>query len=181
MRAKIILLFICSFVLLAACQKKATTKNESTMIGYDVKILKKITEPTIIAGFYGKVLKYEGDFMPKTVADSTVKTKQPEPTQTAILLFPIEMKDQIEEVKYEEKGTTFYNLKTLKKKNILPKYRFVPNKIGFYQMDLGEVEYCILLEIKGKKGYYNGGLGVISSTHDKLVELDMRVDYKATF
>ena len=48
-------------------------------------------------------------------------------------------------------------------------------------MDLGDNQYCVLLEVKKGKGYYNGGLSTLTSSQNNLKELEMRVDYNATF
>ncbi len=180
MRAKLIWVVIVVCVGISSCTKKANNQTDQ-IINYTVKISNKVTEPTIIGGFYGKVMLYEGDFMPKVSEAGSTETKQPEPSQAPILLFPVELKEKIESVKYEEDGKSFYNLRALKNQKVLPKYRYVPNKSGFYQMDLGNKSYCVLLELKGSRGYYNGGIGTLQSQHNVLVELEMRVDYDATF
>ena len=164
MRLKTTLLIILSMVVLAACQKKANTKlKPEESIVFNVKISKKIVEPQIISGFYGKVLRTEGDSL-----------NEAEVSRTPILVYSVDLKEKIEAAKFEEKGNTYYNLKKLKKQGVLPTFRFVPNKSGFYQMDLGNGQFCILLESNKKKGYYMGGLYTIQSSADRLVEMNIQ-------
>ena len=165
MRIKILLIATISCVLLQSCQKKVATATEKFDVNYKVPISNKIKEPSIISGFFG------------TVTKTNKKKGTTDPSKTAVLIYPFDLKEQIEAVKYEENGVTFYNLKALASQGVLPKYKFIPNKSGFYQMDLGEEQFCILLEVGNKKGYYPGGLGVLSASMSVLMQLDLSADY----
>ena len=177
MKLKTLSLVIIAIFALSSCKKKNTPQKDDYFFSYTVKIHKKILEPTIISGFYGKVMKYEGDFMPSP----GVEPRTPEVTDNAILVFTADLKSQIEETAVEENGITFYNLKKLKKAEVKPKYVIKPNKSGFYQMDLGAGEYCFLIEIKKARAYYNGGLQTFTTKDGELKEMEMRIDYNATF
>jgi len=133
---------------------------------YNVVFSNKIKEPSVVAGFYGIMTK--GKYK---------KSNTPKPSSTPILIFPITDKEQIESVRYEEKGKIFYNLKKLASQGITAKYRFIPNSSGFYQMDLGEEQFCILIAASSKKGFYPGGLGILSASMTELVELNLSGDY----
>lgn len=183
MRTRLILssLFVTAFFL--GCKKENVPQEDKQYyFTYRVKIADKIKEPTIISGFYGHVMEYKGDFMPQ-ISDSTTQTKanKPVPVRNKILLFQADQKEAIESVAYQEEGITYYNLKKLKKMRVEPKYTIVPNKSGFYQFDLGDKEYYILLELKKNKGYYNGGVQLLKGTTSTLQELELRVDHNATF
>lgn len=177
MKLKTLSLVLIAIFALGSCKKKNTPQKEDFFFTYKVRIKKNITEPTIISGFYGKVMEYEGDFMPSP----DVEPRQPEPARNEILVFTGDLKEKIDEVAFEEEGITFYNLKKLKKANVAPKYIITPNKSGFYQMDLGAGDYCFLIRIKKNRAYINGGAQVITTVAGELKEQEMRVDYKATF
>ena len=182
MKLKVFLL-VMSVLVLAGCKKDSVPKKKKVYeFTYKIRMPKKITEPTIISGFYGKVMKYEGNFMP-SVNNETDEAivKKPVPAQNEILVYPAEFKDKIVSVAYEEEGITFYDLKKLKKLKVNPKYVIKPSKEGFYQLDLATGDYCVLLKIKKKKAYYNGGVATLSATTSDLKELEMRIDYNASF
>lgn len=177
MKLKTLSLVIIAIFALSSCKKKNTPQKDDYFFTYNVKIHKKILEPTIISGFYGKVMRYEGNFMPSP----GVEPRTPEVADNEILVFTADLKSKIEEAAIEENGLTFYNLKKLKKAEVKPKYIIKPNKSGFYQMDLGAGDYCFLIAIKNNRGYYNGGLQTITTKDGALKELEMRVDYDASF
>ena len=183
MKLKTVALLALTLLALGSCNKKSnpTKKKKDYFFTYHVRIAKKITEPTIISGYYGKVMKYEGDFMPTMDAEGNDATNKPVPAQNEILIFPAEHKGKIDSAAYQDEGITFYNLAKLKKAKVKPKYVIKPNKNGFYQVDLGTGEYLALIRIKKNKAYFNGGVHSLSATTGSLKELEMRIDYKATF
>ena len=122
-------------------------------------------------------MKYEGNFQPAPGAEPN----KPEIARNEILVYTGDMKEKIEATAYQEDGITFYNLKQLRKVKVAPKYIIEPNKSGFYQMDLGTGDYCILIKVKKHKAYFNGGLKSVTTKPGELKELEMRVDYNATF
>ena len=132
-------------------------------------------EPTIISGFYGSLLEYEGDFAQENTEKKGV------PARNSILLYNIEHKEAIEGVAYQDNGKTFYDLSKLEKMDIDPKLTVIPNKKGFYQFDLSDKSYCVLIEVKKNTGYYSGGLTVFEGSSDQLNDRELRIDYKATF
>ena len=167
---------------LSSCNKKNTpSKKKDYLFTYNVRVSNKITEPTVISGYHGKVLKYEGDFMPKMDASGNNATNKPEAVRNEILIYTADMKGKIDSAAYNDGDVQFYSLKKLKKAKVKPKYIIKPNKSGFYQIDLGTGEYLALIKINKKKAYFNGGVRTLTGTSDKLTELDMRIDYKATF
>ena len=164
MKIKIILIVFATCFLFQACNKSAAPTTIYNM-HYNVVISNKIKEPSVVSGFYGHMTK------------AHKKSGNPKPSSTPVLIFPITDKEQIESVKYEEKGKIFYNLKKLATQGVTAKYRFVPNSSGFYQMDLGEEQFCILIAASSKKGFYPGGVGVLTATMRDLVELNLSGDY----
>jgi hypothetical protein len=178
MRIKTILSVLIIFSLTVGCKKKDSKKvDKDYFFSYRVEISKRILEPTIISGFYGRVMEYKGNFQPVTNGEA----KKPEPSQDRILLFLADNKAAIDEAAYEEGGKTFYNLRKLSKKKVEPKYTIIPNKSGFYQFDLGDQEYYALIQIKKSKGYFNGGAKLLKGTVSTLEELEIRIDHNATF
>lgn len=164
MKIKIVLILVVTSFLFQACNKSAAPTTIYNM-HYNVVISNKVKEPSIVAGFHGHMTK------------AHKKSGSPKPTSTPVLIFPITDKEQIESVRYEEKGKIFYNLKQLDKQGVKAKYRFIPNKFGFFQMDLGEGEFCILIEAGSKKGFYPGGLGILNASMTELIELNLSGDY----
>ena len=175
-RLRIVLPALVLFFIFASCKKNNVPRVKATTL--KVKIPNKIKEPTIISGFYGYVMKYEGDFMPKISADGQNMTRKPTPVDNKLYIYTFDDREKIELAKSASRGTGFYALKKIDAK---PRYIITPNKYGFYQMDLGEEKYCILIEADKKHLYYNGGVGVISSSRQDLLQLEMRIDYNATF
>ena len=175
-RSKTILPLLVLLLLFAACRKNSIPQVKTTTL--KVKIPNKIKEPTIISGFYGYVMKYEGDFMPKMSADGQNMTRKPTPVDNKLYIYAFDHREKIEQAKSASKGKGFYELRKIDAK---PKYIITPNKYGFYQMDLGEEKYCILIAVDKKHLYYNGGIGVISSSRKDLMQIEMRIDHNATF
>lgn len=174
MRIKILItvLFISAFAL--SCKKEAALQKPMEF-RYQVKIPKKIVDPTIISGFYGHLLKYEGDY------SQANPDRQGEPVQNSILLYEIQHKEAIEGVAYQSNGTTFYDLDKLEDMDIEPKLTVIPNKQGFYQFDLSNNAYCVLVEVKKNTGYYKGGLTVFQGNQEQLNDREIRIDYNASF
>jgi len=165
MRFKIVLFTVLGCVLLQSCNKKTAKPAAKFEVNYNVVISNKVLEPSIISGFFGHMTKMHK------------KSNSPKPSRTPILIFPFEDKEAIESVKYEANGKTFYNLKALASRGVLPKYKFIPNKFGFYQMDLGEGKFCILMAEGSKHAFYPGGLGILSTTMTDLMELNLSADH----
>ena len=183
MKLKTLALLSLTLLVLGSCKKKSAPTQKEYFFTYKVKISRKITEPTIISGFYGKVMKYEGDFQPAIDPETrqAAPAREPEPSRTQILIYTADQKEKFEAASYTDDGITFYNLKKLKKAGAKPKYIVTPNKSGFYQLDLGTGEYLALLRVKKNRGYFNGGVRTLNATTGNLQELEMRVDYNATF
>jgi len=164
MKVKIILIVVVTSFLFQACSKSAAPSTVYNM-HYNVVFSNKLKEPSVVAGFYGIMTK------------AHKKSGTPKPSSTPVLIFPFVDKEQIESVRYEEKGKIFYNLKKLASQGITAKYRFIPNSSGFFQMDLGEEQFCILIAANSKKGFYPGGLGILNASMTELVELNLSGDY----
>lgn len=165
-----------SFLVLG-CKKDNTPVAGNYYFNYKVRISDKIEEPTIINGYYGKVRKYEGDFMPSPDTEA----REPEVAKNIILFFEARFQEEIEETVFTKDGTQFYNLKAIEKKGIQPKVIIFPNDDGFYQIDTNANEYVALIRINAKRGYFNGGLQKFGGLNNELKEQEMRIDYNATF
>jgi len=182
MKLKTVAFMALAILAISSCNKKNTpSKKKDYLFTYNVRVSNKITEPTIISGFHGTVMKYEGDFMPKMDATGADVTNKPEVVRNEILIYTADLKGKLDSATYTDDGVTFYSLKKLKKAKVKPKYIIRPNKSGFYQIDLGTGEYLALIKINKKKAYFNGGVRTLQGTSDKLTKLEMRIDYKATF
>ncbi len=182
MKLKTVALLALAFIALGSCKKKNTPTKKNYFFTYNVRISNKITEPTIISGYYGKVQKYEGDFQPKQDLETNEAiVRKPEPVRNEILIYTADQKGKIDSVAFQDNGFTFYDLKKLKKAKVEPKYIIKPNKSGYYQIDLGNGEFLALIRIKKNRGYFNGGVRTLKATAGSLKELEMMIDYKATF
>lgn len=174
MRTNILLSILVISSLSFSCKKEAVVQKPVDF-KYQVKIPKKMEKPTVISGFYGYLLKYEGDF---SQANPDLKGI---PVQNNILLYEIQHKEAIEGVAYQEGSITFYDLKKLEKMDIKPKLTVIPNNKGFYQFDLSDKAYCVLVEVKKNTGYYKGGVAVFQGSQEQLNDRELRIDYKANF
>ena len=152
MKLKTVAFMALAVLALSSCNKKNTpSKKKDYLFTYNVRVPNKITEPTIISGFYGKVKKYEGNFMPAMDAEGNDVTNKPEIVRNEILIFTADLKGKIDSASYRDDDVLFYDLKKLKKAKVKPKYVITPNKSGFYQIDLGTGEYLALIKINKKK------------------------------
>ena len=178
MKLKTVALLTLTLLALGSCHKKSnpTKRKKKYFFTYQVRISRRITKPTIISGYYGKLMKYEGDFTPKTEKGNETRP-QAVPVQNKILIYTAEHKGKIDSAAYLENGITFYNLKQLARAKVKPKYVIKPNKSGFYQIDLGTGEYLALIKIKKNKAYFSGGVRSLSAKNDLLEELEMRIDF----
>ncbi|MBO3697687.1 hypothetical protein [Roseivirga sp. E12] len=166
-----------SVLLLAASCNKKDVPQKNYFFTFNVKIGKRVTEPTIINGYYGTMNLYKGDFS----ATDSANVKQPVPARFEILLFETSKKEAIDAASYIENGKVFYNLKQIKKADVKPKFIITPNKSGFYQFDPNDADYLALICVNKRTGYYPSGLGTLPSPGGVTRKLDMRVDYQATF
>lgn len=160
--------FILAFSILlvvTGCGKKNVPQRDY-FFTFKVAINNKITEPTIINGYYGTMNRY---------ADGPEST--PEASNNCILLYELRHKEAIEAATVQKNGTTFYNLKKLRKQDVKPKFVIIPNKKGFYQIDTNDKSYYAMIKVKGNLGYFNGGVTVLNQLSNELRELEMRVDY----
>lgn len=171
-----LVLAIAVLIAVASCNKK-DVPQKSYFFSFKVKMSKRISEPTIINGYYGQMNLYKGDF---SVKDST-NTNEPVPASYPILIYQAVHKDKIEATSYLKDGKIFYNLKEIKKLDIEPKIVLTPNKAGFYQFDPNSNEYVALIRINKRTGYYSGGLGSFFSRETQLRQLEIKVDHQATF
>ena len=166
-------------LVVASCGKKNVPLT-NYFFTYKVAIKKKILEPTIINGYYGQMNLYKGDFSTKNDSTGT-STKLPQPVNYSILLFEESQKEILESVVYSKGNTKYYDLGKLKKQDIQPKFEIVPNKSGFYQADTNGTAYLVLIRLNKRQGYYSGGLGTLKAVNNELINLEMRIDYDATF
>ncbi len=171
-----LVLAIAVLIAVASCNKK-DVPQKSYFFSFKVNISNKITEPTIINGYYGQMNLYKGDF---SVQDST-NTKTPVPASYTVLIYEAANKDKIEATAYTKNDKKFYSLKKIKKQDIQPKFVLTPNKKGFYQFDPNDNEYVALICINKRTGYFPGGLGTLPAPNNELRQLEMRVDHQATF
>lgn len=171
-----LVLAISVLLLVASCNRK-NVPQKTYFFTFNVKISKRITEPTIINGYYGTMNLYKGDFS-KT---DSLNTKEPVPERFEILLFETSKKEILDGVSYLKDGTVFYDLKKLKKAEVEAKFIITPNKSGFYQFDPNDNDYLALICINKSTGYYPGGLGTLQSPNGSTRKLEMRIDYQATF
>ncbi len=171
-----LVLAIAVLIAVVSCSKK-DVPQKSYFFSFKVNISNKITEPTIINGYYGQMNLYKGDF---SVQYST-NTKSPVPASYTVLIYEAANKDKIEAAAYTKDGKKFYRLKDIKKQEIKPKFTLIPNKSGFYQFDPNDNDYVALICINKRTGYFPGGLGSLSAPDNQLRQLEMRVDHQATF
>ncbi len=177
MSGKNILLGLILLVVVCSCKKEQVPIQDDYYFSFDVKISNKITEPTIINGYYGHVLEYNGNFMPSTDGE----TKKPDTVRNELYLYESSYLEQIQEAKVQKDGTDFYDLKKLEKNDIKPKFIVRPNKSGFYQIDTNQNEYLLLIEARKNLGYYNGGPLKVGGNSNQLRLMNMKIDYNATF
>lgn len=171
-----LVLAVSVLLLVASCNKK-NVPQKTYFFTFNVKMSKKITEPTIINGYYGTMHLYKGDFS-KT---DSLNTNEPVPARFEILLFEADKKEILDGASYLKDGKVFYDLKKLKKAEVEPKIIITPNKSGFYQFDPNDANYLALICINKRTGYYPGGLASLVSPNGSTKKLDMRVDYEAKF
>lgn len=178
MRGKSILLLFVLTVLLVACKKDEVPVQDDYYFTYKIKVSNRIEQPTIINGYYGYVLLYEGNFMPSTDGE----TKKPDSVRNELYFYEVSQLEKLQEAKFQKNGTDFYNLKKLNKAEVLPKFIVIPNKSGFYQLDTNKDEYLVLINVGKNRGYYNGGpLKVGHQLANDLRMMNMNIDYEATF
>lgn len=177
MRGKIILFSIALSVLAVSCKKDTVPQQDDYYFTFRVKMSNKINQPTIINGYYGHVLLYDGNFMPTT--DGPAKT--PDTVRNELYVYEASLLDSLEQGKIQIEGGEFYDLKKLDKNNIKPKFIIKPNKSGFYQIDTNAKEYLMLIKVTDRLGYNNGGPLKIGGNPGLLMNLDPRIDYDATY
>ena len=177
MRGKIILFSIALSVLAVSCKKDTVPQQDDYYFTFTVNMSNKINEPTIINGYYGHVLQFEGNFMPTT--DGPAKT--PDTVRNELYVYEAALIDSLEQAKVQKDGKDFYDLRKLEKKDIKPKFIIKPNKSGFYQIDTNSKEYLLLIKVTKRLGYYNGGPLKIGGNTGLLMNLDPRIDFEATF
>lgn len=165
-------IFIFAVLILSGC-KKEDVPQKSYYFTFKVKMSKRITEPTIVNGFYGTMTNLNGKRKKKK--DSVDANAKPI-AQNTILLFDSQYLDQIKEIGAEKNGKTLYSLKKLKKLKIKPKFIIVPNKFGFFQFDPGNKAFIPLIEIKGNNGYYPMGLQILPELSSELRMLNVAID-----
>ncbi|GHE70954.1 MULTISPECIES: hypothetical protein [Roseivirga] len=177
MKIRVALIGLILAVFAVSCKKDSVPQQDNFYFSYKVKMSNKITSPTIINGYHGHVLKFEGDFMPSTDG----KTNAPDTVRNELYFFETSKLDQLQAAMIEKDGTKFYDLKLLEKKEVKPKFIIIPNKSGFYQIDTNNKEYLVIIKVNKKLGYYNGGALKLNATNGTLRLMNMRIDYKATF
>lgn len=166
-------IFIGLLLFIYSCGKDNVLQQESQEeplpLTFKIRMHKKLMEPTIINGYYGRLLVAEE---PKKQTDSTAT--QGSPSRNAIYLYEVSALPGLEKVAFEKKGKTFYDLKKAEEtENVVPRYIIKPNKSGFYQIDTDSKMYYVLIETDRNTGYYPTGPLKIGSTEKRLVALDL--------
>ena len=161
-------------VLLVSGCKKGDLPQESYYFTFKVKIDNRITEPTIVNGFYGTLIDKNGKVKSKK---DTVQENTNPIARNAIYLFETEHKDEIEKTALESKGKTVYSLKKIQKADIKPKFIIIPNKHGFFQFDTSNIPYLALIRVKGNLAYNQSGLVPLPALTGELIKLDLILDY----
>ncbi len=166
-------IFIVLLLFLHACGKENVPQKESQeeplALTFKLKMHKKLGEPTIINGYYGRLL-VSGE--PKKQLDSTAIRGLP--SRNPIYVYEASSLPGLEKVAFQKKGKTFYDLKKAEEKeNVVPRYIIKPNKSGFYQIDTDNKMYYLLIETDRNTGYYPTGPLKIGSTEKRLVALDL--------
>ncbi|WP_420387005.1 hypothetical protein [Roseivirga sp.] len=177
MRAKNILLGLLLTTLIVGCKKDEVPVQDDYYFTYEIKISNRISEPTIINGYYGHVLLFEGDFMPSTEGTA----KAPDTVRNELYFYDADKLEALEAAKVQRDGVDFYDLRKLKKDDVTPKYIIKPNKKGFYQIDTNNQNYLVLIEVKKNLGYFNGGPFKAGHETTQLRTRNMNIDYNATF
>ena len=160
-------------VIISGCRKDEVPQK-SFYFSFRVNISNKITEPTIVNGYYGTLTDKNGKVkLKKNAIEENITTV----AQNCIYLFGVDKKEAIEEVSFEKNGKIVYDLKQLKKADIKPKFIIIPNKSGFFQFDSGDQPYLPLIEVKGNLGYYPTPLAPLPAQTGALLKLDIALDF----
>ena len=176
---KVLPLFVLLATIVLSCNKGGTAKSSSGyFFDYRVSISNKMEEASIINGYWGYVKLYKGNFMPDPSAE---KPREPKIATNRLLFYEAEWKEAIEATAVTRNGTKFYDLNKINRQDIKPKIVIIPNRKGFYQFDPNGKNYVGLIQISKRFGYMNGGLKEFGGLNNELVNLEMRIDYDATF
>lgn len=173
------LLIVCCLLFFVGCKKDSTPKSaQGYFFDFKIRMDKDINEPTIVNGYYGKVLEYKGDFMPDPTAETQ---KEPKIATNTLVFYEIDWKDEIAKAAIERNGVTFYDMSKIRAEQIQPKVYISPNRNGFYQFDTNGKKYIGFIQISKRLLYMNGGLKEFGGLNNELINFDMRIDYDASF
>lgn len=167
-------IFIGLLLFIYSCGKKNVPQQESPEerlpLTFNVKISKNLEEPTIINGYYGKLLVASDQ--KRTTTDTTAT--QDKPSRNLIYVFEASALPALEKVAFEKKGETFFDLKKAEEdERTIPRYIIKPNKQGFYQIDTDSKIYYLLIATDRNTGYYPSGPLKIGTKEERLIALDL--------
>ena len=135
-----------------------------------------ITIPTITRGYYGRVLRWQGDFMPGTENPGTVTSVKNE-----IYIYPKLTIDLTVNARVDERSSNFYYPDSI---FCDPLFIIFPNDSGYYEIDTGIGQYSALIRIENNQLYINyisspeGQLGPFNIEGDTLIRRNLNIDFE---
>lgn len=142
----------------------------------DTIYIDNINIPTITKGYYGQVLRWQGDFMPGTDIPGTVT-----PVKNEIYLYPKLTIQMTMNARVNEWSSNFYYSDSI---FCDPLFIIYPNDSGYYEIDPGIGQYSALIRIENDQLYINhisspeGQLGPINMEGDTLIRRNLNIDFE---
>ena len=165
---------VLAILMLSGCRKE-DVPQESYYFSFRVNISNKITEPTIVNGYYGTLIDKNGKV---NLKKNAIEENITPVAENCIYLFETDKKEALEAAATTGKnGVTVYDLKQIKKADVKAKFVIIPNKSGFFQFDTGDQAYIPLIELKGNVACYPDGLTDLPALTGELIKLDWAIDY----
>ena len=142
----------------------------------DTITVDNVNIPTINRGYYGRVLRWQGDFMPGTDNPGTVT-----PVNNEIYLYQKLTIDLMMNARVDEQSSNFYYPDSI---FCDPLFIIIPNDSGYYEIDPGIGQYSALIKIENNQLYINnisspeGQLGPLNLDSDTLIRRNLNIDFE---
>lgn len=167
-------ILICFLFLLHSCGKNNVPQQESpkasNALTFTLKIQKEMVEPTIINGYYGRLLTARD----KKRKENDSTSVEGLPSRNLIYIYEAEALPALNNAAFQKNGKTFYDFKKAEdNENVRPRYIIKPNKQGFYQVDTDSKIYYLLIATDKSTGYYPTGPLKLGSEEQRLIALDL--------